>query len=328
MNSKEREYIEWIIDRSDTKHHEAAIKYLFYGKESVTRTIRSVVLKYFSNNKYSLVRSEVYPTFVSVFYQYLLTINPQKLREIDNLNAYFFKAVSTFLIPGKPYRIKIDASLGIDATHVEFNPNVFHEESFTSEEFDNPNENDGKESESTAEDDSNDDFGEDDKSPVDPDDWTAFVMLPYIQQIEGKNRDRTIEDLFSKVIEDLPSKDYAELIGTNYRDVDVRRGRALVEVLKVALPDIRKRAKKMFVRFKDCLNSSQVKILQDFFDTGEPGDDKQQKKIAEAYKTLLVKANSAHRTVTQPYIDAIKREKERAKKEEDKKGTSKKDEII
>lgn len=275
--------------------------------------MRGVVSSYFSDSRYAQVRKEVYPSFVNVFYQYLLTVKPDTLRGIQgSLDEYFYTAARHFLKPDTKYRKKIDASLGFDDTHVKLRPNVPDGENIG---VDEDVEYDASASdEADFKDDSVEkEYDLDGKAKAGQDDWTAFMLHPYIQSLpfSGERRNRILADLGFKILDDLSSKEYAAKIGSNVADVDVRRRRAMLELIKVALPDIRKRAKKMFVRFKDKLSSSQASILQDFFDNGVLGDSKRRDAIAKAYKTLVIKANSEHRQNTQRYDEALKRQREK-----------------
>lgn len=296
MTSKERQYIEWLIDRNDSLRHETAVNYLFYGKASVTTTIKRVVAMFFSDRKYAFVRKEIYPTFVGVFYQRLIVINPNSLRGIDNLAAYFYRTTKDFLLE-EDIRKKIDISLGIDYTHVELvvekqpsdaEPEDREEASsqvVNEEQIDNIEiEDQDSECEDSKEDNEND--------------WVGFFLNPYIQRLmeglkKGDERERLILALQSYIMGE-PTKVYASRVGITPADADVRRRRAHVELLKVALPDIFKLCRTMFVRFGSQLDSSKRDLLNEFFITGDYGIGKKTTSIAEALKTLIKKANSVH----------------------------------
>jgi len=330
MTSKERQYIEWLIDRNDSLRHETAVNYLFYGKERVTTTIRRVVAMFFSDRKYALVREEIYPTFVSVFYQRLIVINPDSLRGIDNLAAYFYRTTKDFLLEDD-IRKKIDMSLGIDDTHIELvvekqssddeqdtiqedRSNVMNEKRKDRIKMEEPGweEEDGDEEE------------DDDDDDDDDDGWGRFFLNPYIQRLPEDDRETLISDLRSYITEES-AKEYATKVGITPEYVDVRRARAHLELLIVSLPDILKRSKTLFVRFGPQLDSPKRKLLEEFFTTGNFGDKKKQMTIAKAYKTLLKKARSEYRSEKQKYDKEQSRLED---KEEKARNNEKKNSII
>lgn len=281
MTISERQLIEDILERGDRKRHDKAVNTLFYGNSLVTTSIKNAVFKIYSNSKYSLVRSEIYPTFVSVFYKRLIEINPDTLRTIKNLAAYFYRTTWHFLLEDS-IRKEIDFSLGIDDTHTELNLNLNHDENDNDEE-------DGQILNSNQE-----SSTEDDEEQDDAEGWERFFLNPYIQKIQGKNRDRILSDLQSYIM-DEPSKVYAARINTTVDDVDNRCRRAHLELIRVALPDILNRTRTMFARFGDNLSSSNRELLNEFYTTGDYGDKNRQKAIAKAFKSLWIKANSAYK---------------------------------
>lgn len=304
MNSSEKRLIECLINRNDVKRYDAAVNFLFYGESHITHTIQDVVRKSFSAHKYDSVRNCIYDVFANQFYEYfVLQAKPDTLRKIDDLGKYIFRAAVNC---ANSKRKQIDTALGLPvATHeVGFTPRYDREDDEDNSEAYQEN------SVLTEQGHDNIQSQEIESAHVDETgtsvDMAAFILEGYIKRIDKKE---FREVLYALDIEGLSSKEYAARTGETSTSIDMRHSRALTELTRVALPDILKRCKGVFVRFQGLLSSLQVSILQEFFETGNLGDKEKQKRIATAYKALAKAAKKEYEMEEKEY-KRDKRERE------------------
>lgn len=102
MNAKEIAIIEAIIDKSDKKRHEKALKLLLYGEDKDGSFIKNEYV----NCLESLVRikfdksisfEDSYSTFATEFWMHLEKITPEQLRNINNLKSWLFIVAKNFI---------------------------------------------------------------------------------------------------------------------------------------------------------------------------------------------------------------------------------------
>ena len=102
MNAKEIALIEAIIDKSDKKRHEKALKLLLYGedkdgsyiKNEYVKCLEALVRKKLGNN-ISFIDS--YSVFATEFWMHLEKMSPEQLRSINNLKSWLFIVAKNFI---------------------------------------------------------------------------------------------------------------------------------------------------------------------------------------------------------------------------------------
>ncbi len=102
MNAKEIAIIEAIIDKSDKRRHEKALKLLLYGEEKngtlvkneYVNCLENLVRKKFGNN---VPFYDSYSTFATEFWMHLEKMTPDQLRSINNLKSWLFTVAKNFI---------------------------------------------------------------------------------------------------------------------------------------------------------------------------------------------------------------------------------------
>ena len=254
MNIQEKKLIEAFLNKEDPVRHGRAVEILFYGTEipgkngavrrmesSVTRAIRHAVFKCYSGNSYSGRRDEVYATFVTEFYQYLIRLKPEKLRGIDSLDNWMFRAAVNF---ANGHRQAINQALGIEEGRTEF-----------SAKLDRAEESEGKDLPADTETSSK---------------WAEDLLGTFIERIPHAYYR---EILYAVDIHGMSLEDFAEEQGKKITAIHNDHRHAKLELIEAALSDIRWRSRKLHDRYRDELNEKDNGILQRFFD-GQTGTDK------------------------------------------------------
>jgi len=102
MNAKEIAIIEAIIDKSDKRRHEKALKLLLYGEEKngtivkneYVNCLESLVRKKFGNN---VPFYDSYSTFAAEFWIHLEKMTQEQFRSIKNLKLWLFTVAKNFI---------------------------------------------------------------------------------------------------------------------------------------------------------------------------------------------------------------------------------------
>lgn len=102
MNAKEIALIEAIIDKSDKKRHEKALKLLLYGedrdgsiiKNEYVNCLEALVRKKIGNN---ISFNDSYSVFATEFWMHLEKMTPEQLRSINNLKSWLFIVAKNFI---------------------------------------------------------------------------------------------------------------------------------------------------------------------------------------------------------------------------------------
>lgn len=234
MNSRELQLIEALINKEDSVRHNKAIEIIFHGtvkdgkmiKNAYVNAIENAVRQCFSGALYRGRFEEIYITFEAEFYNYLMKVKPDTLRSIDKLESWLYVASRNF---ANSHRKKITMALGIVETEVKSDILI---------------------------DCCNDD--------ADPSSWASDLLDSYIEQISCEYY-RLI--LRAVVLEDMPREEFAEEQGKKDAaaiDRDVRR--AKLELIKVAMADIKWRSRKVMSKYCDQIpKQAERNLLEDFF---------------------------------------------------------------
>lgn len=291
MNERETQLIEGIINTADRRMHNRCIQLLFHGHDTAQRDERArykkndyvvalegAVRTCFSGRHYQGMFSETYMVFESLFVTYLEHLNPEKLREIDDLKNWLFVAACRFC-NGNRKRINELLCIDIDDSTSEYDDSL--------KAKDQDNNDDSKD---------NDDIEvpDDITEPEDTSGWAASVLESYINKINnGYYRDliRAIK------LEDVPVETMAEDYGKSVDDIYRDYSRAWDKLLQVSLTDIRTRGKSLFKKYETDMDDRQAALLNQFFFSGQDLSaialskgmkrDDLEKAIIKEYKVLL-----------------------------------------
>lgn len=250
MNSREQQLIEALINKEDIVRHNKAIEILFHGtvkngkmiKNAYVNAIENAVRQCFSGSFYRGRFEEIYITFETEFYKYLQKVKPDTLRTIDKLESWLYIASRNF---ANGHRKQINAALGIVETEV-YSDNL----------FDCCSENRSKDDTIS--------FNEIIDDCADSSSWASDLLDSYIEQISCEYY-RLI--LRAVVLENMPREEFAEeqcKKDAAAIDRDVRR--AKLELIKVAMSDIKWRSRKLMSKYCDQITKQiERSLLEDFF---------------------------------------------------------------
>lgn len=308
MNDRERQLIEGIINTCDRRIHNRCIQLLFHGQDTAGRdervlykkndyvvALENAVRTNFSGRHYQGLFAETYMVFESLFVTYLEHLNPEKLREIEDLKNWLFVTAGRFC---NSNRKKINELLGIELSDnyeeyddglkaKENDSNSLEEESIPQVETSDNN---------TKKFDDNEDSEPTDDLTDQPDtsDWAASLLNIYI----GKINNDYYRDLIRAIkIEGVPVETIAEEYNKSEDDIYRDYNRAWDKLLQVTLPDIKIRSKSLFKKYESKLDDQQARILNKFFFGGydisaiarseKINQNELERAIIKAYKVLL-----------------------------------------
>lgn len=274
MNIHEKKLIEGLLDTSDKARHDKAVEMLFFGRdytdpygkkihreEEVTRSIRRIVAISFTGSAYAEVRDQIYPTFVSLFYKYLMNIKPETFFSVDNLPAWMRTTARHY---ANRNREEINDLLGIYSDTVPLDNEKMNRL---------PEGGDEEGARNTVEPGST--------SRENSSKWAEDKLANYINKIHNAYYR---EILTAVDIAGMELEDFAEEQGKSIAAIYNDHRRARIALIQIALPDIRKRAASMYGDFKDQLTEKERKALDGFF-LGSGTEDSAT--IAIAYSKLL-----------------------------------------
>lgn len=251
--SKEKSIIYAFVDRSNEARHSKAVQLLFYGKPSngtyleniYVQSIKKAVRLCYSDKKYRGRFTDIYDTFVSLFYPYLLTKSERLLGIETTLAGYLFVSAKNF---ANSSRGQIDASIGIidPAALLELDRSI---DAMVAKENEdgryNSNENiiDQPEAESF---------------------WAESLINKYLDQISHENYRAVIRAV---VLEGMSREDFAEESGISYTAVNLLLNHAMTSLTTVALQDIRWRSKKSYTNYIHLIKDDKDRmLLKDYFE--------------------------------------------------------------
>lgn len=226
--------------------------------------INRVISRYFDNIKYNGYIEDVRNSFMTIFYLDRVD-SPNPINEIENMDSYLYMMLAN-LAKKKKTRVTIDQELGLD-----------HEDSDI-KEFDKTEDDDvelkGKDLLLT------DDSEHMENEPT-------FIAEDLLSE-QGSNVDKVwAEKEIEKLLTLMPKSEDADLIrkiklwGYDYKELAyeehcsvaymyTRVNRAMTTLMKVALPYIKVRCRKIFVQnAADITNEYERKILNEFFSTNK-----------------------------------------------------------
>ena len=260
--------------------------------------IKSTVRYWYSGPTYSIQFTDVYTTIVGDLSQELIQYLSKKG---DSAVSKCLRNLICSMVHNKSYRKNFNDLLGITDETVGFDTIEFREPSDDQEYY---------------QDMLDDLWGNDDE--VDKtivrthSDWGACFLDKLIKMlpVDEDKRKEYYNVLMVKYGSDLSSKEYGEEIGRSEGWVNTNRNRAMLALTQVSLPIIRAWSKGMFVRFRGLLPSSDMEVLEEFFDTGVIEDEDT---IGKAIMRLIKMSDNEYEIEEKEYEKELQ-EKERAKK--------------
>lgn len=308
MNAKEIAIIEAIINKSDKKRHEKALKLLLYGedkdglfiKNEYVNCLESLVRKKFGNN---ISFEDSYITFANEFWLHLEKITPEQLRSINNLKSWLFivaknfietirKEIEAFQLIDTP--IDEDKLVGIIDDNPQGETNELNNDSENGSEEDNGNEEQipSQEAESTE-------MIPFDESEQERQKRSSFAQWRF-QYYLRKMMNETYKDILSAVyIEGVDRATLAEEYGWGMDVFNLTLDHARNAFIAVALDDIRHCEPDLFRRYeyhKD-MDDKTADLLREFivfkYDVQQlailhhKSNSEIKKALAIAYKKLL-----------------------------------------
>lgn len=292
MNIREQQIIEALIDREDVIRHNKALEILFHGtykegkfvKNGFVNAVENAVRQCFSGTLYRGRFEEIYVTFETEFYKYLTKVKPETLRSIDKLENWLYIASRNF---ANSHRKHINEALGIVETEIK--SDICLDRGTDAKPQDD-------------EDSFNDIVDEKDSSA-----WAEDLLNRYIDRISCEYY-RLI--LRAVVLEEMPREEFAQEQGKKDAaaiDRDVRR--AKLELIKVAMSDIKWRSRKVMNTY-GCLISKETDrlLLEDFFNGRQISDTNA---LATAISNLM---KIAHREAREDEAEE-RREKRESRKQ-------------
>ena len=268
MNIQEKRLIEAFLDTGNAALHNKAVELLFYGRKGtdangrticrefdVTRAIKNAVSIYYSGSLYAGRQKEVYDTFVSLFHAYLLKLNPDKLRGIDNLQNWMFRVAKNF---ANSHRREVNELLGIEDNVVGFSMAMDVDNREETGCMDSRSPEDGEPYTRKIPEKDNDA----DSSSEHTSTWAEELIAEYISRIAHPYYR---ELLYAVDVNGMAMEDFAEEQGKRLSAVHNDHKRAMSALIQAALPDIRWRAPKLYESFRFELNDAESEVLERFF---------------------------------------------------------------
>lgn len=308
MNAKEIAIIEAIIDKSDKKRHEKALKLLLYGenkdgsfiKNEYVNCLESLVRKKFDK---SISFEDSYYTFATEFWMHLEKIIPDQLRSINNLKSWLFIVAKNFI---ETIRKEIEAFQLLDtpidedrlAGIIDDNPQV------ETNELNNNSENDSEENKGNEEQIHSQEAESAEMIPFDESEQERQKRLSFaqwrFQYYLSKMMNETYKDILSAVyIEGVDRATLAEEYGWGMDVFNLTLDHARNAFISVTLEDIRHCEPNLFREYechKD-MDDKTADLLREFFvfkyDVQQlailhhKSNYEMKKALAVAYKKLL-----------------------------------------
>lgn len=252
--------MEGILNPQDATRHAACVRILFHGDNPYSSVLHNVVRKCFSGRFYIGRFQETYLTFETEFYQYLLKLKPEKVREVDNLPSWLFRVAANF---ANSHRQKINQALGIEMDTVAFSVTLDRDDSEESEMDEQPQRHPDT-GHHRKQDDTEDDT--DDDEPAESSDssaWAEDLLNGYIDKIPHAYY-RTVIRALS--LEGMDPSDFAEEQGKKVSAIYNDLSRAMDALVVVALDDIKWRTRTLYSQYGDLLTQQQQDLLTAFYD--------------------------------------------------------------
>lgn len=276
MNAKEIAIIEAIIDKSDKRRHEKALKLLLYGEEKngtlvkneYVNCLESLVRKKFGNN---VPFYDSYSTFATEFWMHLEKMSPEQLRSINNLKSWLFTVAKNFI---ETIRNEIEAfqimNTPIDEGRLAENAFDNCERGKKEGESDAENgsaeneENDYQKQSQESEFAETIPFDENEQERLKRFDFAKWRFLYYLSKISNE----TYKDILSAVyIEGVERETLAEEYGWSMDVFNLTLDRARNAFFSVTLDDIRRCEPQLFKKYeyhKD-MDEKTATMLREFF---------------------------------------------------------------
>lgn len=330
MNAKETAIIEAIIDKSDKRRHEKALKLLLYGedksgtvvKNEYVNCLESLIRKKFDK---TISFEDSYSTFATEFWMHLENMAPDQLRNIKDLKPWLFivaknfietirKEIEAFQLFNTP--IDEDRLTGIIDDDIQCDTNELNNETENDSEENKRNEEQfpGQEAETTE------------MIPFDESEQERQKRLSFaqwrFQYYLNKMMNETYKDILSAVyIEGVDRVTLAEEYGWEMGVFNLTLDHARNAFIAVTLDDIRRCGPSLFKEYachKD-MDDKTISLLREFFELKydvqkmallhHKSNYEMKKTLAVAYKKLL----KIHKKETE-LIEAEQNQEERKQK--------------
>lgn len=253
--SKEKSIINAFVDRTDKVRHEKATQMIFYGipsggtyrENTYVQSIKKAVRLCYSDTKYRGHFKNIYDTFVSLFYVYLLA-KADRLSKIETTLAGYLFIVAKNFANDKKIRNEIEISIGLSDPSAPVDINKIIDSILLKEEgADKPQPG----------------LPAVDEPETEPY-WAEYLVDKYIDSIPNENYRTAIRAI---VLEGMPREELAEELNTTYRAVNLLVNHAMTALTNVALPDIRWRSRKCFTQYGHLVKDEHDRaILRDYFE--------------------------------------------------------------
>ena len=251
--------MEGILNPQDVTRHAACVRMLFHGDNPYSNVLHNVVRKCFSGHLYIGRFQEAYLTFETEFYQYLLKLKPEKVREVDNLLSWLFKVAANF---ANSHRKSINQALGIEMDTVAFSVTLDRDDSEETEMDERPLRRPDT-GHHRKQDDTEDDS--DDDEPAEGSDssaWAEDLLNGYIDKIPHTYYQTVIRAL---TLGGMDPSDFAEEQGKKVSAIYNDLSRAMDALIIVALDDIKWRTRTLYSQYGDLLPQQQQDLLTVFY---------------------------------------------------------------
>ena len=251
--SKEKSIVNAFINVSDKVRHNMAVQSIFYGRLSggkyienaYVQSIKKAVRICYSDSKYRGLFKEIYDTYVSVFYVYLLAKSEQLSKIETSLAGYLFVTAKNFA-NDKRVRNEIEISIGLSDPSTSVGIDKIIASLMSNDDGIEP----------PAE------------EPIDSPDtdsyWAEYLTDQYINSIPNERYRIAIRAI---VLEGMPREELAEEFGSSYSAINLLLNHAMTALTNAALPDIRWRSKKCYTQYGHLIKDETDRLLlEDYFE--------------------------------------------------------------
>lgn len=252
--SKEKSIINAFVDISDKVRHDMAVQSLFYGRPSGGRyienayvqSIKKAVRLCYSDVKYRGLFKDIYDTYISLFYVYLLAKSEQLSKIETSLAGYLFVAAKNFA-NDKKVREAIEISIGLSDHSIFVDIDRIIASLLSNEDGIEPP------------------IEEPIISPDSDSYWAEYLTNKYINSIPNERYRIAIRAI---VLEGMPREELAEEFDISYpAGINMLLNHAMTALTNVALPDIRWRSKKHYAQYGHLVKDEGDRLLlQDYFE--------------------------------------------------------------
>lgn len=299
MNKSEREIINQLRSEDKTIRDQTFAD-VFYPKTGVRNVICQAVwnITYMTVGPKSKNLQSFYDTLTSLVFEDLKNANPSKIDEAENISGYFFTLAKNCRIRAINY---IDGKTSVVTK---------------------------REDELTLKDDR--------AQEEDNVDNGVLVIFEGDPRYDGMTGEQLATELIGRYISQIKNKEYrdillaidvggvkpmkyAEELGVSPETIRSKHTHARIELVTIALPDIKKRSAEFYHKYRDLATSKDAELLDSFFDKNTTPLDvskmkaKQKEPIAKAFHRLSKKVRSERKQNSKQWNRAVREYKNEMK---------------